>query len=236
MSANPFKSLENKIKKGINKFGDEVRRGVNQVGDEVKRGVNQVGNEVEDSVKRTGNDVRNSINQGIAEATKEIEGAGKEVQITFEKKLPVLAEKAFDEVKERFVEELPALLEEVALKIAREASAKSIKETLDNAADVIEIMSPTKFTLIFGIELALVVQGEVTVAFSFPNPIAKLTEIRKWANKPPRGRRQIIQCIKDFGPESLSAEFKVSGNGLAAEWNGEDKYDRIDAFLKKHSV
>ena len=29
---------------------------------------------------------------------------------------------------------------------------------------------------------------------------------------------------------------KVSGNGLAAEWDGDDKYDRIDAFLKKHGV
>ena len=31
-------------------------------------------------------------------------------------------------------------------------------------------------------------------------------------------------------------EFKVSGNGLSAEWDGDDKYERIDAFLKKHGV
>ena len=80
------------------------------------------------------------------------------------------------------------------------------------------------------------IQGEVTVSCSFPNPVAKLTEIRKWAANPPQGRGQIIECIKDFGPESLGVEFKVSGNGMAAEWDGSDKYDRIDAFLKKHGV
>ena len=53
---------------------------------------------------------------------------------------------------------------------------------------------------------------------------------------PTKGGAQIIACIKDFGPSSLSAEFKVSGNGISATWTGDDKYDRIDAFLKKHGV
>ena len=97
-------------------------------------------------------------------------------------------------------------------------------------------MAPTRFTLIFGVELALVVQGEVTVAVSIPNPTAKLTEIRAWANNPPSGRAQIIECIRDFAPESLSVEAKVSGNGIAAEWDGDDKYNRIDAFLEKKGV
>ena len=98
------------------------------------------------------------------------------------------------------------------------------------------MMAPTRFTLIFGIELALVVQGEVGVSVTFPNPAARLTEIRKWAANPPSGRAQIIECIKDFGPESVGAEFKISGNGLAVEWDGDDKYDRVDAFLAKHGI
>ena len=140
------------------------------------------------------------------------------------------------EIEEGLTEKLPQIIEDTALKLAKAASAGSIKKALDNAADVIEVMAPSKFTLIFGVELALVVQGEVTVSFSFPNPAAKLTEIRAWADKPPKGRAQVIECIKDFGPESLAVEFKVSGNGLAAEWDGDDKYDRIDSFLKKHGV
>ena len=144
--------------------------------------------------------------------------------------------KVGDGIKDGLTDDLPDLIEDAAEKIAREASEKSIEEVLDNAADVIEILAPDSFTLVFGIELALVVQGEVTVSFTFPNPTAKLTEIRKWADKPPKGRAKIIECIKDFGPESLGAEFKVSGNGIGAEWSGESKYDRIDAFLEKHGV
>ena len=80
------------------------------------------------------------------------------------------------------------------------------------------------------------IQCEITVSVTIPNPVARLTEIRKWADDPPKGRAQIIDCIKDFGPESLTVEGKVSGNGLAAAWDGEEKYDRIDAFLEKHGV
>ena len=98
-------------------------------------------------------------------------------------------------------------------------------------------MSPSSFTLIFGIEMALVIQGEVTVSVSLPNPTAKLTEIRKWADKPPAGRAKIIECIKDFGPESLGVEMKVSGNGMAAEWDSGDKYDNVSMpFLEKHGI
>lgn len=147
-----------------------------------------------------------------------------------------VAGKVEDEVEEAIVEKLPDLIEDAAKKVAREASELAIEEVLDNAADVIEIMAPDEFTLVFGMELALVVQGEVTVSFSFPNPVSKLTEIRAWAEHPPKGRAKIIECIRDFGPTSLSAEFKVSGNGLSAEWDGDEKYDRIDAFLEKHGV
>ena len=138
------------------------------------------------------------------------------------------------------IEDLPDtiedLVEEAFEELAQEATQQAIKEVLDSAADVIEIMAPTRFTLTFGIELALVVQAEVGVSCTFPNPVAKLTEIRHWAENPPKGRAQIIECIRDFAPESLSAEFKVSGTGLGAEWDGDDKFDRVDAFLEKHGV
>ncbi len=141
-----------------------------------------------------------------------------------------------DKLPELVTEKLPELIEDAAQKLASEAAENAIKEALDNAADCIEMLAPTRFTLIFGVELALVVQGEVTVAATIPNPAAKLTEIRRWAARPPKGRAQIVACIKDFGPESLAVEAKVSGNGIAAEWDGDDKYDRIDAFLEKHGV
>ena len=222
---------------------------------QAKKDFEKVGEVLEDTAKDTGKSFKQLAKESEEFFTKEArkvvqkifdkgkrdierfaENAVKETKDAFVKDLPSLTEKAFDETKEAFVEELPALLEEAARKLAQEASENSIKEALNNAADVIEVMAPTRFTLIFGVELALVIQGEVTVSCSFPNPVARLTEIRKWAAYPPKGRSQIIECIKDFGPESLAVEFKVSGNGMAAEWDGDDKYDRIDAFLAKHGL
>ena len=226
MAFNPFKKGDwdklgkqtknefNKVEQAVRDVGDDVKKVLQKTGADCRNGVRVMGRTVEDGLRQSANEIKDG----------------------FEKELPALAEKAFDETKVAFEKELPALIEDAARKLAQAASERSIKEALDNAADVIEMMAPTRFTLIFGVELALVIQGEVTVSCSFPNPVAKLTEIRKWAAKPPKGRSQIIECIKDFGPESLGVEFKISGNGMAAEWDGGDKYDRIDAFLKKHGV
>ena len=127
------------------------------------------------------------------------------------------------------------ILSEFKDKITEEM-LEGMADALDDAADIIETLAPSRFTLIFGCEVALIIQCEITVSVTIPNPVARLTEIREWADNPPKGRAQIIDCIKDFGPESLGVEGKVSGNGLAAEWDGEEKYDRIDAFLEKHGV
>ena len=207
MPFNPFKKGDwDKLGKQTKSEFSKIERALRDVGEDVKRELRKVGADCRNGVREMGREVEDGLQKSVKETT------------------------------EAFVKDLPDLVEEITLNIAKKASARSIKETLDNAADVIELMAPTRFTLIFGIELALVVQGEVTVSFSFPNPAAKLTEIRAWADEPPKGRSQIIECIKDFGPESLSVEFKVSGNGLAAEWDGDDKYNRIDTFLKKHGV
>ena len=221
MGWNPLKDAEKKAKRAIDKIinpaADSAKRAVNSVADGAKSGVRRIGQEAESTVKKVGHEVEDGVKHVGREAEDELRKAGREIE-------------------EGLTEKLPELVEDVAHEMAKEASKRSIKEALDTAADVIEFMSPTKYTLIFGIELALVVQAEVTVSVVFPNPLAKLTEVRKWASKPPNGRAQIIECVKDFGPESLSAEFKVSGNGGAVEWDGEDKYDRIDAFLEKHGV
>ena len=195
---------------------------------DVKKALKKVGS-LDRDIKRAFRDIEN--------AGRKIEGVGREAGDAL-KRLDQ-ADDEFRKVWEK-IEHLPDtiedLVEEAFEELAQEAAQQSIKEILDNAADVIEIMAPTRFTLIFGIEVALIVQAEVGVSCTIPNPIAKLTEIRHWANNPPKGRAQIIECIRDFAPESLSAEFKVSGNGLGAEWDGDDKFDRIDAFLEKHGV
>ena len=257
MAWNPFKKKSwKKVGKAIEKTAKDTGKAFEQTGKDIKKTAEDLAKETEqfftkearNVVQKIFNDAKRDIQRFAENAVKDTkdafakelpklaEQAFEETFDAFTQELPGLAETAFDKTKKAFEEELPALIEEAARKLAQEASERSIKEALDNAADVIEIMAPTRFTLIFGVELALVIQGEVTVSCSFPNPVAKLTEIRKWAADPPKGRGQIIECIKDFGPESLGVEFKVSGNGLAAEWDGDDKYDRIDAFLAKHGV
>ena len=61
-------------------------------------------------------------------------------------------------------------------------------DALDEAADVIEILAPDQFGLVFGCEVALIVQCEVTVSLDIPNPVARLTEVRAWADSPPQGQ------------------------------------------------
>lgn len=210
---NPFKKIEKDIKKGLNRLGDEIRGKINRTGNEVRSNIESAGRHTRDEIEKIGSKVHDEMEDHAEQAlTKVREGM------------------------EDLADDAEELVEDALEKLAKEASEKAIKEALDNALDVIETMAPSNFTLIFGVELALVVQGEITVSVCIPNPVAKLTELRKWADNPPSGRKQIIECIKDFGPEFLGVEAKVSGNGIAAEWDGEDKYDRIDAFLEKHGV
>ena len=181
MGFNPFKKGDwDKLGKQTKDEFNKVERAIRDVGDDVKKGLQKTGADCRNGVRVMGREVEDGLRKSAVE------------------------------IEDAFVKELPRLVEEATLKLAREAAGRGIKEALDNAADVIETMAPTRFTLTFGVEFALVVQGEITVQFSFPNPTAKLTEIRAWAKKPPKGRGQIIQCIKDFGPESLAVEFKVS--------------------------
>ena len=117
-----------------------------------------------------------------------------------------------------------------------EAMLEGLADALDEAADIVEMAAFDDFTMIFGCEVALVIQCEVTVSCTIPDPVAKLTEIRSWADNPPKGREQIMECVRDFGPSQIEVEAKVSGNGVAGTWSGEQKYDRLDAFLEKHGV
>ena len=195
---------------------------------DIKKAFKKIGR-VEGDAKRALRDIKS--------VGRKIESVGRDAGAALER-----LDQADDEFRKvwKRIEHLPDTIENLAEdaieEALQEASQEAIKEVLENAADLIEIAAPSSFTLTFGIELALIVQGEVGVSCTIPNPVAKLTEIRHWANNPPKGRAQIIACIRDFAPESLSAEFKISGNGLGATWDTDDKFDKIDAFLAKHGV
>ena len=206
-----------KAAKELRSVGDGIKRELQKV----ERDVKKEGSNIYGMAGDLSRQIEKTAEKAGSEIQKKAEEAGGQVEETFEKRIPEL-----------ITEKLPEALEQ----LAKEAAKDSVKKALNVALDVIEMMEPTSYTLVFGVELALVVQGEVTISASIPNPLAKLTEIRKWAKNPPKGRAQIISCIKDFGPSSISGEFKISGNGGSAEWDGDDKYARIDAFLKNRGV
>ena len=163
------------------------------------------------------NDAKRSINQVTRDAKSEISTTARQAEEGITRKLPELAEEAVHQA------------------VSTVLSASTGKG-LDMALDVIELLAPDTFKLFIGLELALVVQVECQIGITIPNPVAKLTEIRKWAKRPPKGRTQIIACCKDFGPQSLSVSAGVSGTGGECEFSGDTKYDKLDAFLAKRGV
>ena len=174
-----------------------------------------------DKAKDLANSAVREVKELGEKAKREVEAAGK---------------KAVREVEQGVTEKLPDLMEAAARKLAEEAASGAAKKALSLAIDIIEGTQPDTYTIIFGIELALVVQGEVTVSLELPNPVGRLGKIKAWAEKPPSGRAKIIECVADFGPESITAEAKVSGNGGAATWSGEKAYGALDSFLRKSGV
>ena len=131
---------------------------------------------------------------------------------------------------------LPELAEDAVHEVIAKATADGAKRGLNMALDIVEICALSTVGLVIGIELAFVVQVEFGITVEIPNLVAMLTEIRKWAANPPSGRGQIVACLKNFRPDSIQVDAKVSGNGGFATWSGDDKYDRLDAFMAKQGV
>ena len=218
---NPVKEAEKQAKRAVSKI-------VNPAVDACKRGMNKLGDQLRSSIRNTARDAEAGLKRGVHEA----EGGLRSVESEIEDRARAVGR----EVEEGLTEKLPELVEDAIEDAMKAAASGAVQKGLNAALDVIELVSPNTLGLTFGFEAALVVQAEFTVAITIVNPTSKLTEIRKWAANPPNGRSEIIGCFKDFGPTSFSVEGKFSGNGFSAEWAGEDKYDKLDAFLKKFGV
>lgn len=146
------------------------------------------------------------------------------------------ARKEVVELSEQAEDVLTEKLPEVGEHLLQEARRGALEKALNELCDGVEMFAPSHSSFTFGLALSFIAEAEIGCTVSIPNPMGRLTEIRKWAKNAPSGRAQIMDCIRDFGPDSLSAGFKVCGNGPDHTWNGDDKYDRIEAFLKKHGV
>ena len=222
MGWNPIKEAEKQAKRAVSKI-------VNPAVDAAKRGVNQFGRPGEVWASAT---LPKPLRGGLKRVGHEAEGGLRSVESEIEDGVRNVGR----EVEEGLTEKLPELIEDAIEDAMKAAASGAVQKGLNAALDVIELISPNVLGLTFGFEAALVVQAEFTVAISIVNPTSKLTEIRKWAANPPSGRSQIIACFKDFGPSGFGVEGKFSGNGFSAEWSGDDKYDKLDAFLAKRGL
>ena len=226
-----FKKTAKKAGKAIEKTAKDTGKAIDHTANQAIDGIDdlvkkaeKLGMSVIDDIKNLANKAKKEVEDTANKAKNEVEGVANK------------AKNEIEGVANQAKKEIPELAEKAVKDAIKAATSKGAKKGLEAALDIVELLSPDEYGLIIGIELALVAQFEITITMAIPNPVSKLTEIRKWAKNPPSGRSQMIACAKDFGPKSLQVEFKISGNGGWAAWSGDDKYDKLDAFLKKQGV
>lgn len=201
MGYNPFKSIENKIKKGINSLGDEIRSGINHLGNEIKDGVRKVGRDVEGGVRKAAKEVEEEGKRGIrqveGEARKSLEAAGKTIEAEAKQVLVTIE----DEVKkaaQAAVDELAKAVTKEGLKTIRKV-VKSTKRMLDSERGL--EYSDTLDEI--GVDVQL---GPVTLAYAnFYTRADLLTDsLDVWINKPPTFRRKpLLNLVEALAPDSV---------------------------------
>ena len=80
MSINPFKKLEEQIKRALNHLGDDIKRGINSLGDQIKKQLSQAGDNIRRGLESTGKQLKGEI-EGVAHKAKgELEHVGEEAK------------------------------------------------------------------------------------------------------------------------------------------------------------
>lgn len=121
MAVNPFKSIENEIKRGFSKLGDEIKGSINKTGNDIKHNLSKAGKDIEHSVNAAGDTVKKEVlsvgNKAIhdieglsMDATHDIKNIGDKIKHDVED----LSEKAIDELEDKVKEGLESLFQEVA--------------------------------------------------------------------------------------------------------------------------
>lgn len=121
--SNPFKSLEKKIKRSIEKLGGDIKWQINKLGDDVKGGVKWTGEQAEKHLKEAGAHAESTLRSTFEELEDELEEAG---------------EQAFELAKKEATEAAQAAMKEIS------------KGALNKAVDTIQIVAPTSIDLKLG--------------------------------------------------------------------------------------
>ena len=124
---NPFKSIEKKIKKGLESLGNSIRGNLNKFGHEIEGNLKKTGSSVEGGFKKLGHE----IEDGLKKVGHECEGNLK---------------KAAFEIEDTFKEKLPDLFHEALTKIVEEIE----KGALHKAVDIIQVAAPSSMELKLG--------------------------------------------------------------------------------------
>ena len=203
---NPFKSLENKIKKGINRFGDSVKSGINKLGNEVKSGVKKVGNEVESGVKNAGNTIKHEVEGVGKQAIHEVEELGQksinELQDEFKKfanQIEDLTETVIDELEDEVNEALEAIF------------ARLAQEGLNTALKVLTKAERISETALKDASFSIDISA---MGFSWNDIGGRVGAIREKVEglikkTPKLSRAYIIECVNALAPDTISLSLDV---------------------------
>ena len=115
MALNPFKSIENKIKKGFNSLGDSIRKGIDDLGNKVKKEVEGVANKAKQDIEGAAKTVKTEVEGAVKTVERESQKAVSAVESEV-KNLPKYAERA----AKAAVDALAKAVTKEGLKIVRE--------------------------------------------------------------------------------------------------------------------
>ena len=218
--SNPFKSIEKKIKRGIESLGNDI-----------KRGINNLGNEVKGSINKAGNDVKNGIHEVASQAENQVKNAAHDV----ESQLKSSFEELEDELEEAAKDAFEAVKDE-AMELAQAAMKEISKGALNKAVDAIQVIAPTEIDLKLGpFGLAI---GDVA---------NRVDVLQKWASSPPSTKNDIKEIITELAPTAVSIELSFSlallfvqsdslEFGVSAIYETEDFLNNLDQLLSHWGI
>ena len=210
---NPFKSMEKKIKKGIESLGNEVMGKIRRVGSQVEDSVKGVGRKVEGEVKDVAHHAESGIKSVAHDAEETLEKTAKDAKDDIEE----FAEEAWEETKE------------AATEAAQAALAEMSKGALNKVVDAMQILMPSSVNLSLG-----------PFVLAIDDVTKRIDVLQRWASKPPSTKNDIRAIIEELAPSSVSINLSFSLAFLVVqtdslEFGVEPTYETSD-FLDKFEV
>ena len=208
--ANPFKSIEKKIKKGIESLGNEVMGKIRRLGGQVEDSVKGVGRKVEGEVKDVAHHAESGIKSVAHDAEETLEKAAKDAKEDIEE----FAEEAWEEMKESANAAAQALMEEFQ------------KGLLNKLVDGLQIALPTSTNLKLG-----------PFVLGISDWTKRINVLQRWASKPPSSSSDLRYFIEELTPSSVTIVMSASVAFVviqtdSLEFGVENTYETADLLDK----